>query len=149
MKLDLNSILKMWQDDCEISEFNLDEASRQTPSLHAKYLQLRSLTKVKLVAAENEQKILLKAKWLYYNGKMTEEDIREKGWEFDPFKGLKVLKGEMNYYYDADTDIQKSEERIQYFKTVLETLDEIIGNLKWRHSTIKNMIEWRKFESGN
>ena len=28
-----------------------------------------------------------------------------KGWEYDPFGGLnKPLKGDMNYYYDADTD---------------------------------------------
>jgi len=47
MKLDLNGILEMWKEDCEISEFKLDEASRQTPSLHAKYLEIRSLTKLR------------------------------------------------------------------------------------------------------
>ena len=148
MKLDLKSILEMWKEDCEIDALELDEASRKTPSLHAKYMEIRSQSKLRLTQAEMEQKTLLKQKWLYYNGKMSDEEVKEKGWDFDPFNGLKVLKGEMNYYYDADTDIQKSEERIQYFKTMIETLDEIINNLKWRHSTIKNMIEWRKFESG-
>jgi len=148
MKLDLSAILELWKEDCSIDEMNLDEESRKTPSLHAKYLEIRSLTKLKLAKAELDQKTLLKQKWLYYNGKMDEDEIKERGWEFDPFKGLKVLKGEMNYYYDADTDIQKSEERIQYFKTTIETLDEIINNLKWRHSTIKNMIDWRRFEAG-
>jgi len=79
---------------------------------------------------------------------MDEDTIREFGWEFDPFNGLKVMKGDMNYFYDSDTDIQKSEVKITYYKTMLDTLDEIINNLKWRHSTIKNIIEWRKFESG-
>jgi len=55
----------------------------------------------------------------------------------------------MNYYYDADPEIQKSEEKIQYYKTVLEALQEIIDNLKWRHQTIGNIIKWRQFESGN
>jgi hypothetical protein len=54
----------------------------------------------------------------------------------------------MDHYYDSDTDIQRSEERITYLKTIIDTLDEIINNLKWRHSIIKNMIDWRKFESG-
>jgi hypothetical protein len=148
MKLDLKSILEMWKEDCEIDALELDESSRQTPSLHAKYMEIRSQSKLRLTQAEMEQKTLLKQKWLYYNGKMSDEEVKEKGWDFDPFNGLKVLKGEMNYYYDADADIQKSEERIRYFKTMIETLDEIINNLKWRHSTIKNMIEWRKFESG-
>jgi hypothetical protein len=148
MKLDLEAILTMWREDSEISEFNLDEESRKTPSLHAKYLEIHSLTKLRLKKAELDQKTLLKDKWLYYNGKMDEETIREKGWNFDPFNGLKVLKGDMDHYYDADTDIQQSEERIAYYKTIIDTLDEIINNLRWRHSIIKNMIDWRRFESG-
>ena len=148
MKLDLQSILEMWKNDCKISEFNLDEESRKTPSLHAKYLELHSLTKLKLKRIELDQKTLLKDKWLYYNGKMSPEEIESKGWEFDPFSGLKVLKGDMDHYYDSDTDIQKSEEKIAYYKTIISTLDEIINNLRWRHSTIKNMIDWRRFESG-
>ena len=58
------------------------------------------------------------------------------------------MKGDLDYYYNADTDIQKSEVKIVYYKTILYTLDEIINNLKWRHSTIKNMIDWRRFEAG-
>jgi len=148
MKLDLNSVLEMWKEDCKIEEFKLDETSRHTPSLHAKYLEIRSLTKLKMQETELEQKTLLKNKWLYYNGKMDQETIQSLGWDFDPFDGLKVLKGDMDYYYDADTDIQKSEAKIAYYKTMLDTLDEIINNLKWRHSTIKNMIDWRRFEAG-
>jgi hypothetical protein len=148
MKLDLNSILEMWKEDCQISEFKLDEESRKTPSLHAKYLEIYSLTKLKLRKAELDQKTLLKEKWEYYNGKMDQETIQEKGWKFDPFDGLKILKGDMERYYDADIDIQESEEKVTYYKTIISTLDEIINNLKWRHSTIKNMIDWRRFESG-
>ena len=148
MKLDLENILEMWKNDCKISEFHLDDESRKTPSLHAKYLELHSITKLKLKRAELDQKTLLKDKWLYYNGKMSSEEIESKGWEFDPFNGLKVLKGDMDHYYDADVDIQQSEERITYFKTVLDTLEEIVNNLKWRHSTIKNMIDFRRWESG-
>ena len=148
MKLDLNSIFEMCKEDCQISEFKLDEESRKTPSLHAKYLEIYSLTKLKLRKAELDQKTLLKEKWEYYNGKMDQETIQEKGWKFDPFDGLKILKGDMERYYDADSDIQESEEKITYYKTIISTLDEIINNLKWRHSTIKNMIDWRRFESG-
>ena len=80
---------------------------------------------------------------------MDQETVKEKGWVPDPFDGLKILKGEMDYYYDSDPEIQKSEEKIQYLKTVIDTLTEIIDNLKWRHQTISNMIRWKQFESGN
>ncbi len=80
---------------------------------------------------------------------MSEEDLKTKGWNPDPFNGLKVLKGEMDYYYDSDPEIQKSEERIEYYKTSIDVLKEILSNITWRHQTVKNMIEWKKFQSGN
>ena len=95
-----------------------------------------------------EQKVLLKEKWLYYNGKLSEEEIREKGWSPDPFNSLKILKGEMDYYYDADPEIQKSEEKIEYYKNTVSVLTEIVDTIKWRHQTIGNMIKWKVFESG-
>ena len=45
-------------------------------------------------------------------------------------------------------DIQQSEEKIVYFKTMIETLTEIVDNLKWRHQTVGNIIRWRQFSSG-
>ena len=144
----LAPIITMWEKDCIINNTSLDEASRQTPILHAKYLPMHGEAKIMLRRAQMAQKTLLKDKWLYYNGKMSQEEIEAKGWEFDPFKGLKVLKGEMDYYYDADTDIQESEDEIQQLKVLVETLQEIVDNIKWRHQTIGNMIKWRMFEAG-
>jgi c-di-GMP-related signal transduction protein len=148
MMIDLESILKEWQEDCEISQHQLDEVSRQTPSLHAKYLQYLALAKLQLKRSENNQKTLLKQKFLYYNGKMSQEEIVSTGWDLDPFNGLRMLKGELEYYYDSDPEIQKSEEKVLYHKTLIETLSNIVDTLKWRHQTVKNMIDWRKFEAG-
>jgi len=147
--MDLKHILEMWSVDSIIEETSLDEASRQSPILHAKYLELHSLTRLRLKKAEQKQKILLKDKWLYYNGKMDHSEIIEKRWEPDPFNGLKILKGDMNYYYDADPEIQQTVEAIEYLKTIIDTLKEIIDNVKWRHQTIGNMIKWRVFQSGD
>jgi len=146
--IDLKQIHDMWAEDSQI-KMQLDESSRETPKLHAKYLELLSTTKLMLKRTEFQQKVLLKEKWLYYNGKMSQEEVVEKGWDPDPFDGLKILKGEMDYYYDSDPEIQKSEEKIQYYKTVIDTLEQIISNLNWRHQTIGNIIKWKQFESGS
>ena len=145
----MKTILEEWEKDCVIDDMNLDESSRITPTLHAKYLQLLSNHKLMLRRAEFKQKELLKDKWLYYNGKMTQEEVETRGWDPDPFDGLKIMKGEMDYYYDADPDIQRSEEKIQYYKVTIDTLTDIIDNIKWRHQTIGNIIKWRQFQSGN
>ena len=146
--MNIEHIMQQWQNDCVIDKTNLDEVSRQTPSLHAKYLQLLTEAKLRLKREEMKQKTLLKDKWLYYNGKWSQEEIDSKGWDYDPLNGLKIMKGEMNYYYDSDKEIQESELKIQYYKTCIDTLTDIVDSLKWRHQTIGNMIRWRVFESG-
>ncbi len=146
---DLKKIHEMWATDSQIDNMKLDEASRLTPMLHSKYLSLLSTTKLQLKKSEHQQKILLRDKWLWYNGKMSKEKMDSLGWTYDPTDGLKILKGEMDYYYNSDLDIQKSEEKIQYYKTLIEVLTEIIDNLKWRHQTIRNIISWKQFESGS
>lgn len=146
--MNLNAILEEWQKDSVIPNIDLDETSRKTASLHSKYLSYHVKAKLKLKEEQLAQKRLLKEKWLYYNGKMSKEDIERHGWPFDPFEGLKVLKSDLDRWYDSDIDIQESEKKIEYWKTVADTLKEILDNVKWRHQTIKNMIDYKKFEAG-
>jgi len=144
----LDDLIEMWKKDSEIDEMNLDESSQKIAKIHGKYLELISITKLQLKKKELEQKILLKDKWLYFNGKMDQAEIATRGWPFDPFNGLKIMKTDLEYYFNADPELQKSEEKIIYLKTLVETLEEIMGTLRWRHTHIKNMIDWRKFTSG-
>jgi len=143
---DLQTILDMWKADSVIDEMNLDESSRDSAKFHGKYLEILSANRMKLKKAELEFKVLLKNKWLHYNGKMSQEDMDKHGWDYDPLDGLTVLKGDMDKFYDSD--IQDAQSKIAYLQEVCDTLKEILDNVKWRHQTIKNMIEWRKFTSG-
>lgn len=146
--MNLDKILEEWREDCRIDNAHPDESSRITPELHAKYLSLLSETKLKLKQAEFKQKELMKWKWLWYNGKLSQEEVTELGWDPDPFNGLKILKGEMEHYIEADPELVASEARLEMLKVVIDTLKEIVTNLNWRHQTIGNMIRWRQFEAG-
>tara|TARA_Y200000002_G_scaffold262180_1_gene217625 strand:- start:1786 stop:2235 length:450 start_codon:yes stop_codon:yes gene_type:complete len=147
--IDLDTILSEWKEDSQIPKNQLDEASRKTPELHHKYLSYLSGMKLRLKRAEFEQKNLLKDKWLYYEGKMSQEDIQSKGWKPDPYDGLVITtKGQKENWYDTDKEIQDSELKIQYLNTCIDTLTEIVNNITWRHQTISNMIKWRQFETG-
>lgn len=144
----LDKILEMWKKDSVIDSGALDESSKENSKNHAKYVELHSTIKLQLKRKEHQQKILLRDKWLHFSGKLSKEKIDQYGWPYDPFDGLKVLKSDFHYFFESDEDLQKSEEQITYLKTVEETLKEIVDNIKWKHSTIKNMIEWAKFTSG-
>jgi len=148
MALRIEDVLEMWKTDSEIDELKLDDASQQSARLHAKYLELLSVTRLQLKKKEAEFKVLLKDKFLWYNGKMSRDEMDARGWSYDPLNGLKVLKGDMDRFYDSDADIQNAQMKIDYLKELVSTLEEIMGNIRWRHQNIKNMIEHRKFTSG-
>jgi hypothetical protein len=117
--------------------------------IHSKYLELITIAKIRRKKKDLDYKTLLKNKWLYYNGKLSKEEIDIYKWEYDPFGGLnKPLKGDMNYYYDSDTDIQKAQAALEYDKVLIETLEEIMSTIRWRHQNIGNIIKWRSFEAG-
>ena len=147
--MNIEEVLKMWKDDSVIDEFKLDDVTIKTARMHSKYLELITIAKMSRKKRDFEYKTLLKDKWLYYEGKLSREQIDEFGWEYDPYKGLnKPLKGQMNYYYDADSDIQKMQALTEYDKVLIETLEEIMNTIRWRHQNIGNIIKWRAFESG-
>lgn len=147
--LTLEQILEHWKKDCEIDDLELDKSSRETPKLHAKYIDLLTQAKLQKSRKEYEFKSLLKNKFMWYNGKMDKTKMDELGWDYDPFDGLtKPMKSDMDYFYDSDPEIQKAQSAIDYWKTVIDTLTEIVSNITWRHQTISNMIKWRQFTSG-
>jgi hypothetical protein len=146
--LQLENILELWNKDCQIDRLKLDDASLETPKLHSKYLQLYAIVKLQHKKLDLKYKTLLKHKFLWYNGKLSRSQMDDLGWGYDALNGLKILKGDMDKYYDSDVDIQTMQLQLFELKTVLDTLEEIINNVKWRHSTIKNALDFRRFESG-
>ena len=145
--IDIKEVLTDWAEDSKLS-MQLDEDSRNTPLLHAKYLEKLANAKLLLKRSEFSQKTLLKQKWEWYNGKMDEDRINELGWSHDPFDGLKIMKNDMSVFYNSDKDLQTLKAKIDYLKITVDFLKECMQNITWRHQTIKNTIDWRKFMAG-
>ena len=145
----LDEILKMWSEDVKIDDLNLDEETTKSAKLHSKYLELFTLAKLQLKRNETEMNKLRKNKWLYFSGKMTKEEMDKLGWQYDPFNGMtKPLKSDLDMYYNSDEDIIRVAGKIDYQKMMVEVLEEIMNNLRWRHTNIKNILEFKKFTSG-
>jgi hypothetical protein len=143
-----DEVMAMWKKDSQINEMNLDEASIDSAKLHAKYLDIYNFYRHKLMRKEMDFKVLLKNKFLWYNGKLSKDEMDALGWEYDALNGLKILKGEMDYYYDADPHIQEMNIEVEQLKMCVDSLKEIMDQIKWRHQSVRNAIEWRKFTSG-
>ena len=146
--MNLEQLRNEWSKDCEIDDIELDKSSLEVPKLHAKYQEYLTNNILTLKNLEFQYNLLLKNKWLWYNGKMSQEQIKELGWDDDPFDGLKVMKNDMQIWYNADTDLQAISGKVAYQKIVIDFLKECMQNITWRHQTIRNTIDWRKFMAG-
>ena len=145
----LSDIQEMWKKDCLIDDIELDASSLQVPILHAKYSEILSNQKLIQIRYEQQLKTLQKDKWLWYTGKLDQNTIQEKNWDYDPFNGLTILKSDYDKFFGADRDIQKAIEKMEYCNIVVDNLQDIVSQLTWRHQTIKNIIEWRRFMAGS
>ena len=142
----LSDLQDSWKEDCKINELNLGQESVRTPNLHAKYLNFLSSTRLNLRKAESDYYNCRRKKYRYYRGEMTQADLDEEGW--DQWQGNKPLKNEMDEYLQVDHDLIAYQDKVEYFKTVLYQLEQIIRSLNSRTWDIKNAIEWNKFTNG-
>jgi len=85
-----------------------------------------------LSRAETEHNMLKRDKWEYYTGKADASVYALK-----PFD-LKILRTDIDKYLDADIDLQKSKQKIDYLSTTVDFLDRTVRQISNRTFTIKN-----------
>lgn len=142
----LTELQDMWSDDCKINDLNLGQESVRTPVLHSKYLNLLSSNRLNLRKAESDYLNMRRLKYRYYRGEMARDELEEMNWE--QWQGNKPLKNEMDEFLQVDPDLVKLSDKVEYYKTVLYQLEQIIRSLNSRTWDIKNAIEWSKFTNG-
>ena len=123
--MNLDFIQGLWDKDSVIDDELLHSESTKTPALHAKYY-----------------KILKKEKWIYYTGKAQPEVYVDKPFDY------KVLKADLDKYYDADPDLIRCTAKIEYYQIMLNYLESILKVIQNRTYQIKNAIEWQRFTNG-
>ena len=142
----LTELQEMWAEDCSINEMNLGQESVRTPNLHAKYLNYLSSTRLNLRKTESDYYNMRRKKYKYYRGEMTRQELEDENWE--QWQGNKPLKNEMDEFLQFDQDLILLQDKVEYFKTVMYQLEQIIRSLNSRTWDIKNAIEWNKFTNG-
>ena len=143
MKFD--ELRRMVSVDMKIDGTELDIESLKTPQLHNKYLNLYHDERLILKQMRSRIKELVRDKWEFYSGKMSEEKLERLGWE--PFQ-LKVLKQDIDRYIESDTQVAREYDRIAFQEEKVDFLQATLKSITARQWDIKNAIEWRKFVNG-
>jgi len=122
--------------DMKLDKDNLDIESLKIPELQHKYLKHYSKYNILVKQSETEYKILYRKKWEHYSGKGE-----------TPFL-TKVLKQDMTIYLEADEELCKAKNKMEYYKNILTYVEGILKSLNNRGFQIKNAIDWKKFCEG-
>jgi hypothetical protein len=143
--MNIDEIRQLVNKDMVMDETALDIESMKTPQLHNKYLIIFTDEKLILGKLKSDFNVLRKNKWLYYTGKLSQEQLDNFGWEtFD----LNILKSDIDKFLDADLDIITLANRIllqQEKVNYLESVIKLINNRQWN---IRAAIDWLKFTNG-
>lgn len=134
--MNLEELQKIAEKDMKIDKDNLDIESLKIPELQHKYLKFHSNYNLLLKQKETEYRMLYRKKWENYSGK-----------DEKPFP-LKILKQDISIYLDADEELNKARNTVEYYKTMVAELDGILKSLNNRGFQIKNAIDWKKFCEG-
>lgn len=143
--MNIDTLREMVKEDILIDETNLNSESLRTPQLHNKYLVMFENAKLQLEKLEFEEKTLRRDKWLYYTGKMGDEDLEVRSWE--PFE-YNILKTDVPMFLDADSEMQQLRAKISLQTSIVSYLEQVLKIITGRQWNIKAAIEWIKFTQG-
>lgn len=139
-----DELLSMWEQDSNIDKHRLDDESVSVPKLHHKYLSLYLEIKSKKIAFNHRLEELKRDKELYYSGQATSDVYKDK-----PFDLRLKTKAGVEKHINTDPEVSKILQRIEYMDILLEGVNHILEQIKWRSSTIRNAIDYMRFASGS
>ena len=140
----LEELLEMWRQDCDIDRTEPDREILNIPKLHSKYLNILSRHRLLSKEAEFKYNKMKKTKWEYYTGKIDDDELQRRGWEPFPF----VLKSEINTYLDSDEDLNKYLANKVIHDEITDLCVAILKELNSRTFQLRDYITWQKFIQG-
>jgi len=141
----LEEIQQHWERDACIDRTELGEESLRIPQLHSKYYQMYSAERSQMRQLEYKMINLKRAKYEWYAGTISEEELKERNWEPNP---LKILRSDIPMYLESDDDIVNLNVRLEFQRDKVDFIESIIKSLPARGYQIKSAIDWEKFKVG-
>jgi hypothetical protein len=140
----IEQLIEEWETDAKVDTTAPGREMIRIPIIHSKYNKYLSLHKLAAARRGIEFDKLRKAKWMYYNGKMTQEDLTELGWEPFPF----TLKADLNIYMESDSDLQRIRSQIAFHDECVSFCTYVMKELNNRTWQMKEFMAWERFERG-
>lgn len=140
----LESLITQWEKDSVIDQTEPGKEIIRIPLLHNKFNKYMALHNLATKRAALEYDRVKKLKWLYYSGKLDQDDLDKLGWE--PFRF--TLKSDISVYIDGDDDLIKLKTKKAYHEEAANFCVNVMKELNNRTWQLKEFIGWEKFIQG-
>lgn len=140
----LEDLMDNWERDSKVDSTEPGKEVIRVPVLHNKYNKFLSQHNLALKKCVMDVAKMRKLKWMYYNGKLTQEELEKFGWEPFPF----TLKADLNIYMDADDDLQRLNAKKALHEECVSFCTNVMKELNNRTWQLRSFMDWEKFIMG-
>lgn len=140
----LEQLITEWEKDAEIDRTEPAREIIRIPILHNKYNKYLMLHNLAVKRTIIELAGIRKLKWLYYNGKLSQQELADLGLEPFPF----TLKSDLGVYMEADDDMAKMNRKKAYHEEASNFCQNVMKELNNRTWQLKEFMAWERFVSG-
>jgi hypothetical protein len=146
MAMSLEQILAAWSEDCVVDESKVSAELLKVPKLHGKYVAewARNSLLGKSKAVEYEK--LRAIKHDYYTGKMSKEELDDRGWK--PFLYAVNSKDAIERCLQKDEDLNKILIQKALYDETAETCKYILKELNNRTFALRAWVDHQKYLLG-
>jgi hypothetical protein len=140
----LEAIMEQWEKDSDVDTTEPGKEILRIPLLHNKYNKYLSLHNLSAKRAGLELDKIKKLKWMYYTGKLDQDELDKLGWE--PFRF--TLKSDISVYLDGDDDLNKLKRKKAYHEEAAKFCEYVMKELQARTYQLRAYMDWEKFIQG-
>ena len=140
----LKDILDEWDVDAA-GNMTLGLSSQELAKITSKYIRYRAINNLKAHSLKGDLETLKHEKGLRIAGKLSLQELRDRGWE--PFEG-KILKNQYKDHIAADKDVIEKARIVAYFDEIVLACDTIIKSAFKRSYDLGNAIKHEAFLGG-
>jgi hypothetical protein len=138
VKVTLDQLIETWKQDAPVDSTELVNENFRIPNLHSKYAAIRATHRQIVRALQKDHAKLKLLKNDYYTGKLSREELKERGW--DPFQRT-LLNAEVTMHLNADDDLSASLFKISTHEEIVDLCDLIIKEINNRTWQFKSAIQ--------
>jgi hypothetical protein len=137
----LDDLLADWVNDSKIDKAMPADAAAENSSLHAKYLKVFANHELNIKEAEREYLKMRRIRLAYYEGTLTEEELKKYGWQQYLGKAPKTAS-QKEELLNSDPYLMEITKCKEIYEIIVDKCERILKEIHGREFMIPAYMNW-------